>query len=84
MNEKRFVQARPIEGSLRHAIVDRPNEWHTTAPRIVITFNRALCGVGVAGMRVELDEDLKPKPFKTVFNACPQCRRRVKVIKERS
>jgi hypothetical protein len=84
MSEPRFIEARPIEGSVRHAIVNRPDEWRRTGPRIIITFNRALCGVGAGGMRVETDAQADPVAFQGTETECSTCRRRVKAIEARS
>lgn len=75
------VEARPINGYLTHAISNQPEFFHRTAPWILVTYNRALCGVGRGGMLVRLDrESNTPRPWVGV-DGCDRCHVRMNKLK---
>lgn len=80
--EPEFIEGIPFNGYLSHAIRNDPLGLHRTAPFIVVTYDRALCGVGSGGMRVRLDENGEPRPWKGI-DGCDRCHiKRHKITKE--
>lgn len=78
-----YVESRPIQGYLTHAVAHQPAFFHQSMPGVVITYHRALCGVGRGGMRVLLEEDnATPRPWVGV-DGCNRCHARLNKIKER-
>lgn len=76
-----FVDAKPINGYLIHAVRNQPEHFHRTAPWILITYSRALCGVGRGGMRVALDkETAEPLPYRGI-DGCDACHVRVNKLR---
>lgn len=75
-----FVEAVPINGYLTHAIVNTPANFHRTAPWLLITYNRALCGVGRGGMKVRLNQERNPLPWKGI-DGCDTCHVKMRKIK---
>lgn len=68
-----FLEAVPINGYLPHAIrMPAANALHRTAPHILVTYARALCGVGRGGMLVRLDEEAEPRAWKGI-DGCNRC-----------
>jgi hypothetical protein len=76
-----YVDAMPINGYLTHAVRFQPEHFHRTAPYIVVTYMRALCGVGRGGMRVRLDQEGAIQPFKGV-DGCTTCHVRVNKLRQ--
>lgn len=76
-----FVGARPIEGHLTHAVRYDPYMFHQPTPITVMTFMRALCGVGRGGMYVRTDDKGEIQPYKGI-DGCDRCFRRVQKIRE--
>ena len=76
----RYVEAKPINGYLTHAVRNQPENFHRTAPWILVTYNRALCGVGRGGMRLLLDEQAQPRPWVGV-DGCDTCHVRIRKMK---
>lgn len=83
MSAPDFVDARPINGHLTHAVRNQPNRFTRTAPFILITYSKALCGVGRGGMRVSLDKEGEPKEFQGV-DGCDRCHVMVRKLREAS
>jgi len=81
MTEMDFVDARPINGYLLHAVRNQPECFTRTAPRIVVTYIRALCGVGRGGMLVRLDRDGEIQPYKGV-DGCDACHVKVNKLRK--
>lgn len=80
--ELSYIEATPLQGYLTHAIANQPEHWHQSAPWCIVTYHRALCGVGRGGMRVRQDkETLKPRPWQGV-DGCYACHVAVHKIKE--
>jgi hypothetical protein len=80
MSAPDFVEAKPINGYLTHAVVNTPANFHRSTPHIVITYNRALCGVGRGGMRLRLDEESNPRPWVGI-DGCDSCHIKMNRIK---
>ena len=76
-----YVDAMPINGYLTHAVPNMPEYFHRTAPFLVITYRRALCGVGAGGMKVRLNKAGEIQPFKGI-DGCNTCHARLHRIKE--
>lgn len=76
-----YIEAKPINGHLTHAVANQPAFFHQSMPGLVITYHRALCGVGRGGMRVTLGAVGKPVPWVGV-DGCDRCHSRVKKIQE--
>lgn len=53
-----------------------------TAPFIVVTYMRALCGVGRGGMRVRLDAEGKPRAWVGI-DGCDTCHVKMRKLKEK-
>lgn len=84
MSAERYVEARPIQGYLTHAVRNQPEFFHQSMPGVVVTYHRALCGVGRGGMRVQLQEDkVTPKPWKGI-DGCDRCHTKLNKIKEKA
>ena len=79
MRPTTYIEAKPINGYLTHAIANQPQNFHRSTPQIVITYNRALCGVGRGGMRVTLGAMGIPVPFAGV-DGCDRCHTRLAKI----
>lgn len=78
-----FVEARPMYGYLIHAVTVRPVLWHRPTPWMLTTYQRALCGVGKGGMRIEVTPATRsPKPWRGI-DGCERCAGKVKKIQER-
>lgn len=76
-----YVDAKPINGYLTHAVRNQPEYFHRTAPFIVVTYLRALCGVGRGGMRVRLDNAGEIQPFAGI-DGCDSCHVRLNKIRK--
>lgn len=74
-----YVDAKPINGHLTHAVRNQPANFTRTAPFILITYTRALCGVGRGGMRVSVDDMGQPRPYVGV-DGCDACAVKVRRI----
>jgi hypothetical protein len=81
MNDIDFVDARPINGYLTHAVRYQPEHFYHATPVMVMTQARALCGVGRAGMRVRTNEDGEIQPYKGI-DGCDTCFIRVRDIRK--
>lgn len=77
--EVHYVDAKPINGYRTHAVRNQPANFTRTAPFILITYTRALCGVGKGGMRVSLDLAGDPLPYLGVYG-CDACAVKVRRI----
>lgn len=78
------VEATPIStGYLHHAVlVGDQSGFYRTMPNILITYRRALCGVGRAGLRVFIDKDTKEAlPWKGI-DGCDRCHVRLRKLRE--
>ncbi|QGJ93521.1 hypothetical protein SEA_MUFASA8_73 [Arthrobacter phage Mufasa8] len=71
--EPLYVEARPHAGYVTHAIRNQPEQFYRTAPNIVNTFRRALCGVGRGGMRVTLGRDTGEPIAWMGVDGCDRC-----------
>lgn len=80
MTAMTYVEAKSINGYLTHAIANQPEFFHRTAPWLVITYLRALCGVGRGGMKVRLDEDKNPRPWVGI-DGCDACHVKLRKIR---
>lgn len=81
-DEPTHVEAQPINGYLTHAIANQPAFFHQSMPGVVITYHRALCGVGRGGMRVRLDKESgTPRPWVGV-DGCDRCHARMHKLKK--
>jgi hypothetical protein len=80
MSEPRFVEARPINGYLPHAIRYQPEFFTRTAPFIVVTYLKALCGVGRGGMRLRLDHEGEPKDWVGI-DGCDTCHTKMRKLR---
>lgn len=68
-----YLDAKPINGFLTHAVANQPQFFHRTAPWILVTYVRALCGVGRGGMRISLNkETAEPLPYRGI-DGCDRC-----------
>ena len=76
-----YVDARPINGYLTHAVRNQPEHFHRTAPFIVVTYLRALCGVGRGGMRVRLNKQGEIQPYKGI-DGCDACHVKLNKLKQ--
>ena len=76
-----FVDARPINGYLIHAVRNQPEYFYRTAPFVVVTYVRALCGVGRGGMMVRLNKEGEIQPYKGI-DGCDSCHVRVNKIRK--
>ena len=76
-----YVDARPISGYLTHAVRNRPDRFTRTAPFILITYSKALCGVGRGGMRVSLDKQGEPRSYMGI-DGCDRCAVKVRKARE--
>ncbi|AXH44449.1 hypothetical protein PP353_gp73 [Arthrobacter phage Kumotta] len=81
MSNPDFVDARPINGHLIHAVRNQPEFFHRTAPFIVVTYARALCGVGRGGMRIMLDTKGLERPY-TGIDGCDSCHVKVNKLRK--
>ena len=83
IKEGDFVDARPINGYLTHAVRYYPSAFHQTAPRVIVTYSRALCGVGRGGMRAAQNRETgEIQPFRGI-DGCDRCHVKLKKIRER-
>lgn len=78
-NPIEYVEAKPINGYLTHAVANQPSFFHQSMPGLVITYHRALCGVGRGGMRVTLGAMGKPVPWVGI-DGCDRCHTRLAKI----
>lgn len=76
-----YVDARPFNGYLTHAVRNQPAMFTRTAPFIMVTYSKALCGVGRGGMRISLDKDGAPKPYMGI-DGCNSCAVKVRKIRD--
>lgn len=76
-----FVDAKPINGYLTHAVRNQPEYFSRNAPHIVVTYSRALCGVGRGGMRIRLNEAGVIQPFKGI-DGCDACHVKVNKLRK--
>ena len=77
-----FVDARPYNGYLIHAVRNQPAFFHRTTLHNMMTFHRALCGVGRGGMQIRLDKETnEPAPY-TGVDGCDACHRKVNKIRK--
>lgn len=81
--EPDYVDARPFNGYVTHAVRNQPSAMTRTAPFILVTYSRALCGVGRGGMRVSLDSTGGVKPFAGI-DGCDACHVKVRKIRART
>lgn len=83
MSTPDFVDARPVNGCLTHAVRYHPEQFHRPTPVVVTTYVRALCGVGRGGMRVRTNEEGEIQPFMGI-DGCDACHVRVKKLRKES
>lgn len=76
-----FIECRPINGYLSHAVRAERASLHCSMPNVVVTYTRALCGVGRGGMRVALNDELQPRAWKGI-DGCDRCHVAVRKIRE--
>lgn len=79
----KILEAESIQtGHLSHAVVNdgHPANFHRTMPNVLITYRRALCGVGVNGLRVRLDEDKEPVEWGGGRRPCRKCERKITTL----
>lgn len=77
-----FVDARPFSGHLTHAVPYDPKNFHRTTPKHVMTYRRALCGVGINGMQIRLDRETWEPARYVGVDGCDACFIKVHKIRE--
>lgn len=77
-----FVDARPYQGYLTHAVRYDVQTARYVTPKHMTTSRRALCGVGARGMQIRLDtETWEPAPYVGV-DGCDACHVKVNKLRE--
>lgn len=82
MENGEFAEGVSFYGYLAHAVSYHPEWFHRSTPRTVMTYKRALCGVGAGGMRIKTDKETgEILPWKGI-DGCDRCHARVQKLKE--